>query len=128
MPLRQGPVLLVDDDDVSRALMAEVLRGAGHTVLEATGADPAMACWQQHDLAAVISDRHMPGGDDGPALLARIQADARAHGRAVPACVLCTGSPDEQSAAGLDAVLTKPVRPQDLHATLAALGVLPASG
>ena len=126
LPLRRGPVLLVDDDDVSRALMAEMLRGAGHAVLEAAGAEPALACWQQHDLAAVISDRHMPGGDDGPALLARIQADAQARGRTVPACVLCTGSPDEPAEASLDAVLAKPVRPQDLHATLAAIGVLPA--
>ena len=125
LQLRQGPVLLVDDDDVSRALMAEMLRGAGHAVLQADGAEAAMACWKLNDLAVVISDRYMPGGDDGPALLAMIQADALAQGRAVPACVLCTGSPDEPAQASLDAVLAKPVRPQDLHATLAAIGVHP---
>jgi two-component system sensor histidine kinase EvgS len=128
LTVRQGPLLLVDDDEVSRALMAEVLRGAGHVVLEAAGAEAALACWQQHALAAVISDRHMPGGDDGPVLLAKIQADARAQGRPLPACLLCTGSPDEPSEATLDAVLSKPVRPQDLHAALAAAGVLPAHG
>ena len=76
-----GLVLLVDDDALSRLLLAELLRSAGYRVAEAADAAEALAQWRSQPVAAVISDRHMPG-DDGPTLLQRIADEARAAGRA----------------------------------------------
>ena len=124
---QHGTVLLVDDDPVSRQLMAEMLRLAGHVVAEAAEAQAALACWQQQPLAAVITDRHMPGMD-GPSLLRQITADAAATGRPCPRRLLCTGDTDPAGVGDADRVLVKPVSAALLVSALAALGVLPAPG
>lgn len=118
-------VLLVDDDALSRLLLAELLRAAGYGVVEAGDADQALAAWQARPVAAVISDRHMPG-IDGPSLLGRIADDARARGLPPPCRILCTGHPGDPAALGVDAVLDKPVTLAALRRVLAAGGVRPA--
>ena len=123
-PGRHGPVLLVDDDGVSRLLMAEMLRRAGYAVVEAVDAEQALACWRGQDLAAVISDRHMPG-IDGLTLLGQISADAAASGRHCPRRLLCTGDADASCADAAETVLAKPVSVARLAGALAALGVMP---
>jgi len=95
-------------------------------VLEAPDAEEALAHWRSQPVAAVISDRHMPG-DDGPRLLQHIADDARAAGRAMPARILCTGHPDDAAALGVDTVLEKPVTLAALHRALQAAGVHPAA-
>ena len=56
-------LLIADDDRLVLATLAEVLRRAGHTVLEAANGEEAirLACEQQPDLA--ILDMRMPGRD-----------------------------------------------------------------
>ena len=125
--LHHGTVLLVDDDPVSRQLMAEMLRRAGYAVAEAADAQAALACWRQQPLAAVISDRHMPGMD-GPALLRQIADEAATTGRACPRRLLCTGDADPACAAAADLVLAKPVSVALLGGALATLGVMPGPG
>jgi PncC family amidohydrolase len=98
-----GLVLLVDDDALSRLLLAELLRSAGYGVLEAADADEALLQWRSQPVAAVVSDRHMPGSD-GPTLLHRIADDARSAGRPLPLRVLCTGHPGDAVALGVDAL------------------------
>ena len=121
---RHGTVLLVDDDPVSRQLMAEMLRRAGYAVAEAADAAGALACWRQQALAAVISDRHMPGMD-GPSLLRQIASEASSSGRPCPSRLLCTGDADPACAADADLVLAKPVSMDLLGGALATLGVMP---
>jgi len=121
-----GALLLVDDDPVSRLLMATMLRSEGFVVEEAGGAQDALALWRSTPLAAVISDRHMPG-TDGPALLASIQREARASGQAPPRCLLCTGDShfaDNGMPPAVDTLLRKPVQLATLIAALGQLGVL----
>ena len=125
--LRHGTVLLVDDDPVSRQLMAEMLRRAGYAVVEAAEPQAALACWRQQPLAAVISDRHMPGMD-GPTLLRQIADEAAATGRPCPRRLLCTGDADPACAAAADLVLAKPVSVALLSGALATLGVMPGPG
>ncbi len=121
---RGGTVLLVDDDAMSRLLLAELLRAAGYAVAEAGNADDALVLWRSQPVAAVISDRHMPG-TDGPTLLRQIADEARAGGRGLPCRILCTGSPAEVLASDADAVLAKPVSPAALRRALLAAGVQP---
>jgi len=121
---RHGPVLLVDDDPVSRLLMAETLRGAGYAVLEADDATQALAWWRAQDLAAVVSDRRMPGMD-GATLLQCIADEAVASGRRAPCRLLCTGEADEAVPPAVQRVLAKPVSDAALADALAALGVRP---
>jgi two-component system sensor histidine kinase EvgS len=125
-----GALLLVDDDPVSRLLMATMLRAEGFTVLEAADAMTALALWHLQPLAAVISDRHMPDLD-GPTLLATVRDEARARGLAPPRAVLCTGDDawgDSGTRGGpgpaVDLVLRKPVQVATLTAALGQLGVL----
>ena len=122
--LRRGTVLMVDDDPVSRLLMAEMLRRSGYAVAEAADAVEALAIWHSQDLAAVISDRHMPGAD-GPALLRQIRDEAHAQHRVCPGLVLCTGDTDIAAAAELEVILTKPVSVAQLAQALGSLGVVP---
>ena len=119
-----GTVLLVDDEAFSRLLLGEMLRTAGYAVVEASDADEAMACWRQQELAAVISDRHMPG-TDGPALLRAIREDAAASGRQLPRLLLCTGTPEHADALAVDRVLIKPVSLAELSTALEQLGLRP---
>ncbi|MBI5257106.1 MAG: transporter substrate-binding domain-containing protein [Burkholderiales bacterium] len=113
-------VLLVDDDDVSRVLMADVLRGEGHAVTEAATVAQALAAWHEARPDLVLSDRHLPDGD-GLQLLQQLAGLAQAAGRAVR-LVLCSGS--EPEAAGslgpVHAVLRKPVPMGQLRAQAAA--------
>jgi CheY-like chemotaxis protein len=68
-------VMLVEDEDALRALVAQVLRANGYTVLEAsTGEDAESACREyQGAIALLVSDVVMPGMN-GPALALRLHA------------------------------------------------------
>ena len=127
-PERPGAVLLVDDDAVSRMLMAEMLRQGGLVVLEAANAEVALQLWRQHGVAAVVSDRNMPGRD-GLWLLRLIGREAADSGRVCPARLLCSGdaAPEGGLPDGTDAVLSKPVSMAALLDLLRSLGVRPAA-
>jgi two-component system cell cycle sensor histidine kinase/response regulator CckA len=54
----KGVVLVADDDDAVRALIARILRGGGYTVLEARSSEEAMALGD--DLELLFADLVMP--------------------------------------------------------------------
>ena len=120
-PVTDRPVLLVDDDAVSRMLMAEMLRADGHTVREAGGVTEALKLSREGDIGLVISDHQMADGT-GLDLLQQM-----ARRTAVPGArtrlVLCSGSLIELdlAAAGIDALLRKPVSAECLRETLERL-------
>jgi CheY-like chemotaxis protein len=60
----KGSVVVADDDDSVRALIARILRGSGYTVLEARSSDEALALGD--DLKLLVADLVMPsiGGID----------------------------------------------------------------
>jgi CheY-like chemotaxis protein len=69
-------VLVVEDEVVVRALLADELRAADLTVVEAANADEAWAYLQsggQADL--MLSDVRMPGSMDGIELRRRVRAE-----------------------------------------------------
>jgi CheY-like chemotaxis protein len=68
-------VLLVEDEVVLRALLAETLRAAGFSVIEAANADEAWAYLEAcaGDVDLLFSDVSMPGSMDGIALMKRVR-------------------------------------------------------
>jgi len=76
-PVVQGSetVMLVEDEHALRALVAQVLRANGYTVLEAsTGEDAERVCREfQGGIALLVTDVVMPGMN-GPALARQLQA------------------------------------------------------
>jgi CheY-like chemotaxis protein len=69
----KGVVLVADDDDAVRTLIARILRGNGYTVLEARSSDEAMALGD--DLELLVADLVMPstgGVELAEAMRARI--------------------------------------------------------
>jgi two-component system cell cycle response regulator len=115
-------VLVVDDSEVTRAILARSLRASGFEVLEAgDGAEGAMAALREQP-AVVITDLEMPTMDGFP-LLRLLKADpASSH---IPVLILT--SHNEAASrywslrTGADAYLTKDHDPQELVAIVARL-------
>ncbi|HSU81230.1 MAG TPA: diguanylate cyclase [Thermoanaerobaculia bacterium] len=115
-------VLVVDDSEVTRAILARTLRGAGYEVLEARdGAEGAMAALREQP-AVVVTDLEMPVMDGFP-LLRLLKADpASSH---MPVLILTShgeaASRYWSLRTGADAYLTKDHRPGELVETVSRL-------
>jgi signal transduction histidine kinase len=70
---RQLSILLVDDEPLVRVATAEMLREAGHAVVEATGGSDALSKLATLDLDIVVTDYKMPLMD-GAELAGRIRS------------------------------------------------------
>ena len=115
-------ILVVDDSEVTRAILARTLRGAGFEVLEARdGAEGALKALRERP-SVVVTDLEMPTMDGFP-LLRLLKADPlSAH---IPVLILTShgeaASRFWSLRTGADAYLTKDYRPQHLVATVARL-------
>jgi DNA-binding response OmpR family regulator len=116
-------VLVADDDDDMRALVATVFTTAGHTVREAaTGGDAWAICERDAPEFAVL-DWQMPA-PDGIEICERLRAaatgDAAVGARIPPYVLIVTASNDLQRVldAGADDYLPKPVTPEALATRL----------
>jgi two-component system cell cycle response regulator len=121
-------VLVVDDSEVTRAILARTLRGAGFEVLEARdGAEGAVTALRERP-AVVVTDLEMPTMDGFP-LLRLLKADPlSAH---IPVLILTShgeaASRFWSLRTGADAYLTKDYRPQQLVGTVARLAAMSQS-
>ena len=113
-------VLLVEDDDDNRELMAEVLEGAGYQVLTAASGSAGLRTLAEHSVDVVVTDVGMPGM--GGLEVARA---AKEIAPGVPVVVVTgyTEREDISNARGraVDAVLVKPVEPDALIAAVEQL-------
>jgi len=125
------PVLVVDDDMVSRVVLAQMLRRFGFDVVEADDVGPAVEMMAGSALSAVFCDFSMPGGT-GLDVLAQL-----GRGPDRPAFVLVTGIVDAAGVDGahvkarddghegdgdeVDSFLTKPVSTRALRACVDAV-------
>jgi two-component system OmpR family response regulator len=117
-PLR---VLLVEDDDDNRELMAEVLTASGCEVLSAASGQEGLRLLSERSVHVVVTDVGMPGM--GGLEVARA---AKAIAPSVPG-IIVTGfaeRDDIASARGkeVDAVLVKPVDPDALAQIVTEVG------
>jgi len=117
-------VLVVDDEDDARELLAMVLQEAGAVVTAAASVADALAVVATTAISVVVSDIGMPV-EDGYTLLRRLRAEAPVALRQIPALALTAyaRAEDRQRAtrAGFQEHAAKPVDPDVLVSTVAAL-------
>ncbi|HEU4886430.1 MAG TPA: ATP-binding protein [Thermoanaerobaculia bacterium] len=106
-------VLVVDDDDDARLVLATMLRQAGAEVVTAGSTEQALAVFATDRFDALVSDIAMPG-EDGYALVERLRRTSGVPAIAVSA--IATGIDDRRRAlaAGFTEFVRKPVDPVEL--------------
>jgi CheY-like chemotaxis protein len=114
-------VLVVDDDALNRELLSLQLRKSGCTVTQAPDGAAALAALGQQPYALVFMDLQMPVLDGYAASAAWRRLEA-AQARRV--CILGLSADGDDSgaawrAAGMDAMLVKPLHPSTISALLA---------
>ena len=105
-------ILLVDDDEAVRSLVAAQLEGFGHRVVQAD-ARRRRSPRSRHPIDLVVSDVVMPG-EGGPALAAKLR-----ERRPELPVLFITGHADQERLVG-ERVLEKPFTPEALREALAA--------
>jgi two-component system, sensor histidine kinase len=118
-------ILVLDDRSVERELLELVLGSAGHTVLQASNGEDALALARAEHPDLIIADVLMPGMD-GYEFVRALREDPDTEAARV---ILCTATYDEDEvrrlalACGVSHILIKPVEPQEiLRGVEAALG------
>ena len=118
-------VLVVDDDDESRQVVAAHLEGHQAVVLTAASAAQAFDLLQREHVDVLLADIAMPG-EDGYTLIRRIRALTAPHIASIPAAALTAfaRNEDRQQAlqAGFQLHLTKPIDAHTLISAVARLG------
>jgi len=113
-------VLIVDDHEAMRVMLARVMAGAGvKRVREASRGELGLAMQAEAPAHLILVDSGMPGMD-GVSFITAVRADKR-YG--APCIVMITGHDhtdlhEAAQAAGANAVLVKPVSPRVLLATV----------
>ena len=109
-----GPllVLVVEDHEDLRDLLAEALRSAGYTVLAAKDAEEGLAHLRRGGIGAIVTD-HMLGASGTGCWMLAVAAGEGLLG-AVRSIVICTGSPHVEAPEGVDAAVTR--KPIDVDA------------
>lgn len=107
-------VLVVEDEELIRLILAEVLADEGFHVVEASTGDQAVVLMDGEDkFHAVVTDIHMPGRRDGLA----VGRFARRRHPGIPV-IYCTGRPDALTEAGplgpTDTLVRKPYVPSQI--------------
>lgn len=73
----QKVVLVVEDNETARWILAEILAGEGYAVCEASSADEALLrLAERSDIRAVVTDIEMPGSMDGLEMAALIRSQS----------------------------------------------------
>jgi PAS domain S-box-containing protein len=117
-------VLVVDDEEDGRRLVATVLRQCGAQVTEANSAADGFKAVRDLRPDVLISDLGMPG-EDGYSLIKKVRALPPEQGGQIPAAALTAYARVEDRMrvlrAGFQIHLPKPVEPAELVAVVASL-------
>ena len=122
-------VLVVDDDEASRQVIAAYLEDHHARVLTAASAAEAMDLLERDRVNVLLADIAMPG-EDGYTLLRKVRASNGPHIASVPAAAITALARDEdrQQAlqAGFQLHLAKPIDTRSLVSAVASLGFVSA--
>lgn len=117
-------ILVVDDDDDTRELVARVLETRGAQVVGAASADEAWAAFEQSVPDAMVVDIAMPV-EDGFSFIRRVRACPPDKGGRIPAAALTARvimkDRLESLRAGFQSHMAKPVDPEVLVEVMARL-------
>ena len=103
--IKRALILVVDDEEAVRELIADVLGGHGYEVEMATDGDDALRRCEQGRYDLILSDLRMPKMD-GAALY---QALHNKHGSAMPRMIFVTGQAHALDYAGFLGMAAVPV-------------------
>ncbi|MFA7618015.1 MAG: ATP-binding protein, partial [Thiohalomonadaceae bacterium] len=115
-------ILVAEDGEINRRVVRMLLQKKGHAVLEAENGREAVERLMAEDVDVVLMDVQMPEVDglEATRRIRRLNDPAKAG---VPIVALTANAlPEEQqafSAAGMDAHVSKPLRPDELYRVLA---------
>lgn len=112
-------VLIVDDNETARWILAEILEIEGYAVVEAASADQALLRFAESaDIRAIVSDIEMPGSMNGVEMAALIL-------RRSPKMIMVLTSgryhPSVDELPGSVKFILKPWAPQEIIRELATL-------
>jgi signal transduction histidine kinase/CheY-like chemotaxis protein len=117
-------ILLAEDNEVNQQLALRILSKRGHFVTMVENGLEALAALDQDSFDIVLMDVQMPEMD-GLAAAAVIRAKEGAAGGHIPIIALTAyamkGDRDRCLAAGMDAYVAKPLRPNELFTVMASL-------
>jgi len=121
-------VVVVDDDEQSRAIVAEYLQSHHASVRTAASAAEAFDLLQRKPADVLLADIAMPG-EDGYTLIRKLRACSMTSLASIPAAALTAFARDEdrQQAlqAGFQLHLSKPIDPESLVHAVASLAGKP---
>ncbi len=113
-------VLIIEDNPTNLKLATFLLQSVGHTVLSATDAEAGLAAARAEQPDLILMDVQLPGMNG---LEATIQLKADPATRTIPVVALTAlamkGDEERIRAAGCDGYIAKPMRYQELIATVA---------
>lgn len=112
-------ILIVEDNNINRRIISQIIKGIGFTPIEAENGKVALDLLEKHDIAYILMDLVMPVMDGYEATkkiketkdipVIAISADTYSH------------LTDKMISSGIDAVLSKPLNKDDLLQTMYAL-------
>lgn len=113
---RQGIAVVIEDDEVIRALIRDVLERQGFTVLTAANGADGVAAVRDSLATVVTMDLRMP-------VMSGIEAITRIREFSDAFILVLSGrasetDENESISAGADAYMTKPFRPRELSAVV----------
>ena len=114
-------VVLLEDHDDSRELLAQAMKNAGAAVISFSGSDDAFRALDSVRPSVVVADIGLPG-EDGYSFIRRVRAHSTAAVRSVPAIAVTAYAtvPDRHQALalGYQHHLAKPIDPNQLIETI----------
>jgi CheY-like chemotaxis protein/anti-sigma regulatory factor (Ser/Thr protein kinase) len=118
--LRGIEIVLVDDEQESRKMIAAVLRAAGATLLAFDSAAAALDAIDQHQPDLILTDIAMPA-TDGYAFTHTLRE--RPYGRELKIVALSAFPATSERRSGFDAYLSKPIDPFHLVDEIARIAM-----
>jgi PAS domain S-box-containing protein len=124
-PVTSLRVLAAEDNSVNQLVLRTLLQQAGLDPVIVADGQAALAAWREQPWDVVLMDVQMPVMD-GPTATRAIRAEEAATGRARTPILALTANAmshqvEEYVAAGMDGLIPKPIRVEELFAALQAV-------
>jgi two-component system cell cycle response regulator DivK len=115
-------ILVVEDNDMSRKLVRDVLTVKGYEIVEAETGEEGVGLAQERRPSLILMDIRLPG-IDGIQALGRLRAEVATRGIPVMAMTASVMTNDRQKVldAGFDSFQSKPIKIKDFVAAVEQL-------